>query len=403
MADSMVFASAVSTEPRADAASAEAAARIKTTLRGGTPDLVLVFASPHFVDDAPSIHDTIRRELDPRVLTGCHGEGVIGADREIEQSPAVSIVAARIPGGELSPLTLRAADLHKMLGRGGSLPNGEALPNTASLFVMIADPFTTAMNELLSAFNASFPGTPIIGGMASAARSPGGNVLFANDGIQKDGAVVVGISGSVNTDVIVSQGCRPVGPVFEIDDSRDNVILGLGGKPPLQQLEIIVGELTNEERDLLRNGLFIGRAVDPKKEILGRGDFLVRGVVGVDPRSGSITIGDFVDTGDVVQFHLRDAATAQEDLEMMLTPHGLFGAPGGALLFSCNGRGTRLYDHPNGDVSVIQRFFPGLNLAGFFCAGEIGPIGGRNFVHGHTASLVLFRPAQPRRASTPEP
>lgn len=400
MADTMKFASAVSTNTNAASAAAEASDLIKTGLGDKPADLVLVFASPHFIPEADAIRNTIQEALCPGILAGCHGESVIGGDEEIEQKPAVTIVAARLPNVELSQTVLRAADLHKMLGGGASLPTEVTLPKNASLYVMIADPFSTAMDELLGAFNTSYPGTPLIGGMASASRHPGGNALFTNEGVQEDGAVVVGFTGGVDIDIIVSQGCRPMGPVLEIDDSQDNVILKLGGKPPLHQLEAIVGELSEEERELLKNGLFIGRAVDPKKEILGRGDFLVRGVMGVDPKHGSITIGDFVNNGDVVQFHLRDAATAKEDLEMMLTPYGLFEAPGGALLFSCNGRGTRLYDHPNGDVSIIQRFFPGLSLAGFFCAGEIGPIGGKNFLHGHTASLVLFRPKQPGRASS---
>jgi small ligand-binding sensory domain FIST len=396
----MKFASAVSTNANAAVAAGEVSNRVMAQLGGKPVDFVLVFASPHFISDAGAIRDVVRGKLKPGVLAGCHGEGVIGSDREIEQTPAVSIVAARLPGVQLTQTTLRAADLHKMLGDGEAFPPEVSLPEDASLFVMIADPFSTAIDELLGAFNTSHPGTPLIGGMASAARHPGGNALFTNDGIQEDGAVVVGFAGAVDVDIVVSQGCRPMGPVLEIDESQDNAILKLGGKPPLQQLEDIVGELGKEERDLLKNGLFIGRAIDPKKEILGRGDYLVRGVMGVDPRSGSITIGDFINAGDVVQFHLRDADTAKEDLEMMLTPYGLFEPPGGALLFSCNGRGTRLYDHPNGDVSVVQRFFPGLGLAGFFCAGEIGPIAGKNFLHGHTASLVLFRPKHPDRLSS---
>jgi small ligand-binding sensory domain FIST len=248
------------------------------------------------------------------------------------------------------------------------------------------------MDHLLDSYTETFPGVPVIGGLASGASAPGKNALLVNDQVVRDGAVAVAFSGDVAVDVIVSQGCRPVGPALEVTDARDNVIRRLEGKPPLDHIQSLVEELSSEDRELLRNGLFVGRAIDSSKEMLGRGDFLIRGVTGLDQRNGSIAVGDFIEEGEIVQFHLRDAVTAREDLEMMLTPQSLFGQPSGAFLFSCNGRGTRLYDHANGDISPIREFFPRINVAGFFCAGEIGPIGGKNFLHGHTASLALIRP-----------
>jgi small ligand-binding sensory domain FIST len=184
-----------------------------------------------------------------------------------------------------------------------------------------------------------------------------------------------------------------VGPVFEVTDATHNIIGSLEGESPLERIGDLLESLDESDRELLRNGLFIGRAIDPRKETLGRGDFLIRGVLGADSKSGAIAIGDVVAAGERVQFHLRDANTAREDLEMMLSPHAFFGEPSGAFLFSCNGRGTHLYSEPDGDISAINSFFRGIDVAGFFCAGEIGPIGGRNFLHGHTASLALIRPA----------
>jgi len=170
------------------------------------------------------------------------------------------------------------------------------------------------------------------------------------------------------------------------------MIYAIGGEPPLPHIQSLIEQLDATDRALLNNGLFVGRAIDPTKVELGRGDFLVRGLMGVDHESGAIAIGDYVRAGETIQFHLRDASTATEDLEMMLTPQMFFDPPSGALLFSCNGRGTRLYPHPNGDIQTIQGVLGGVDLAGFFCAGEIGPIGGKNFLHGHTASIALFRP-----------
>jgi small ligand-binding sensory domain FIST len=395
MPDTIRFASATTTESNPLHAVPELIAAIRRQIPDGNVDLALLFMSPHFGESAEQHARAIRNELSPKVLVGCTGEGVIGSKEEIERSPAMSLVAARLPNVTLTPLVLRGGDLQQALGEARPAVDGEEIPEATRLLLMVADPFTTPMDHLLDSFNAGYPGVPIIGGMASGALVPGKNVLLLNDIVVNDGAIAVAFSGDVAVDVIVSQGCRPVGPVLKVTDAHDNVITQLEGRSPLDHLQDLVDELSQEERELLRNGLFVGRAIDSKKEVLGRGDFLIRGVMGLDQESGAIKVGDFIGEGEVVQFHLRDAATAQEDLEMMLTPQALFGKPSGAFLFSCNGRGTRLYDHANGDVTPIQEFFPGINLAGFFCAGEIGPIGGKNFLHGHTASLALIRPKSP--------
>ena len=356
-------------------------------------DLALVFPSVHFVPRAERLGEGLRRAIGARVMIGCCADGVIGPDHEIEDEPAVTVVAAQLPGVEIRAFGIGAGDLMALAQTPSRLGDHiTPAPDTAG-YVMMADPFTAPMDQVLEAFNTQHAGVPIIGGLASAARQPGDNRLFMNDTVMKGGLVGVGLSGPVQVDVIVSQGCRPVGPVFEVTNASNNVIDSLGGVPPMDQIGEVLEALDEPERELLRNGLFIGRAIDSARDPLGRGDFLIRGVLGADSRTGAIAIGDMISTGERVQFHLRDAHTAREDLEMMLTPHALFGSPSGAFLFSCNGRGTHLYEEPDGDISAITSFFRGIDLAGFFCAGEIGPIGGRNFLHGHTASLALIRPA----------
>jgi small ligand-binding sensory domain FIST len=248
------------------------------------------------------------------------------------------------------------------------------------------------MEDVLQAFNTNYVGIPVVGGMASGALRSGGNALWVNDQVIHEGALGVSIYGAVDVDVVVSQGCRPIWRPFKVITAHRNVIFNLEGRPPLAWLQDLIPELSEDDRALLQNGLFVGCSIKTGQDQLGRGDFLIRGVVGVDQQSGAIAIGDSVMDGDTIQFHLRDALTAQEDLEMMLIPQTFRPPPSGALAFLCNGRGTRLYDHPNGDISVIQANLEGTHLAGFFCAGEIGPIGRTNFLHGHTASLVFFRP-----------
>jgi len=232
----------------------------------------------------------------------------------------------------------------------------------------------------------------MVGGMASGGSTPGGNTLLLNDRAFNAGAVGVALSGDLQIDVIVSQGCRPFGPTFTVTQVEGNVISGLNDQPPLAQIHQLIEQLAEKDRELLRNGLFVGRSIGAAQGSLGRGDFLIRTFMGADRENGSIVVGDYLRTGETIQFHLRDQNTAKEDLEMMLMPQTFDLPPSGGLLFSCNGRGTRLYDHPDGDISTIQSVLGGVSIAGFFCAGEIGPIGGKNFLHGHTASMALFRP-----------
>ena len=391
MTGNMRFVSAVSFEQEAREAAADLASQIAASGESQV-DFALVFLSAHYAKAAEDVTDHLCKAMNPSVLIGCTGEGVIAPQREIEGEPAIALVAARMPGVEFSPFALLPEDLRAIMRDPVALFNSVNATTDTRLFVLLADPFSTPMDQLLGAFNAAFSEVPMVGGMASGAKSPGTNALIMNERVYRHGAVGVALAGSVQVDVIVSQGCRPIGPIFNVTKATNNVIRSLDGEPPLECINALLDELSDNDRELLRNGLFVGRAIDPDKEALGRGDFLIRGVTGVDQDKGSIAIGDHIDTNDTVQFHVRDAVTAKEDLEMMLTPHSLFGNPSGAFLFSCNGRGTRLYDHPNGDVSVINGFFNDLNLAGFFCAGEIGPIGGKNFLHGQTASLALIRP-----------
>lgn len=393
----MRFASVAVTSSNVDVLLRDAGRAVLDRL-GEHADVAFVFVNAALAPHADTLAANLKKTIGARVLIGCTGEGVIGPAHEIEDQPALAVVAAQMPGVDIEPFAISKRDLMKIALNPGSLHTHYSPPPATQFAVILADPFSVPMDGVLNAINQEWEGVPVIGGMASGARHPGETVLFMNDHAIREGLVGVTFRGDIAIDVIVSQGCRPIGPVFEVTDATHNVIDSLGGQSPMMRIQALVDDLDEEDRDLLQNGLFIGRAIDSKKEPLGRGDFLIRGVMGVDGKSGAIAIGDTVANGERVQFHLRDARTAREDLEMMLSPQALFGEPSGALLFSCNGRGTNLYDEPDGDISAITGCFRGLDVAGFFCAGEIGPIGGKNFLHGHTASLALIRtPALERK------
>jgi small ligand-binding sensory domain FIST len=392
MEQPFLFASAMTTESEADQAVNALTASLADQISGAGPDLVALFLSADFVHQTRDIVHQLLLHLKPQVLIGCTAEGVIGAAEEVERSPAISLVAGHLPGVSIDPFVVQPVSWSRTLSDEEEFRSFIGAGPDTRLFITLADPFSTPVNDLLAAFNTFYPGIPMAGGMASAAMRSGGNRLFINDQILDGGVVGLSLSGPFDAEVLVSQGCRPIWRPFTVESCKDNVIFNLDGQPPLAWIEELIPELPEEDRSLLQEGLFIGRAIDSKRENYGRGDFLIRSVVGVDQRTGVIAVGDNVHHGERIQFHLRDALTAQEDLEMMLLPQIFRQPPSGALLFSCNGRGIRLYDHPNGDVTIIQQNLGEINMAGLFCAGEIGPVGGKNFLHGHTASLVLFRP-----------
>jgi small ligand-binding sensory domain FIST len=360
---------------------------------GKEPDLLVVFISADFTHEVRGIVEGLRAAIRPHTLLGCTAEGVVSRDCEVENEPALSMIAGWLPEVELTPIILQASasDWHSFLMSEEEFCCLLGAPEDTHLIMLLGDPFSTPMDDLLASFNKNCPDIPLVGGMASGSLRPQSNALFINDQITHEGVVGVAFSGKVEVDIVVSQGCRPIWRPFKVVTARQNVIFNLEGRPPLAWLQDLIPELSEEDRALLQNGLFVGRSIKTDQEVLGRGDFVIRGVMGIDQESGAIAIGDSIMDGQVIQFHLRDAVTAQEDLEMMLIPQMFRQPPSGALLFTCNGRGTRLYDRPNGDISVIQRNIQDTPLAGFFCAGEIGPLGNLNFIHGHTATLVLFR------------
>jgi small ligand-binding sensory domain FIST len=385
----MNCASALSTEADVNRAATEVLDRVARSLGDGGPaDLALVFISKHHADALETIGAGIRRRGLGRVVLGCTGESIVGEGREIEQGPALSVWAARLPGVDVRPCRLTFEG-----GEFSSLP-GEARAG----LILLGDPFSFPADLFLKRVDAERPGTAIVGGMASGSQVPGNNRLLLDDEVFDDGAVAVELSGPVELRTIVSQGCRPIGRPMIVTKVEGNLIRELGRRPAFEVVRECFTSLTPDDRARVQNGLHIGRVINEYQETFGRGDFLVRNVLGADD-SGAIAITDTVRVGQTVQFHVRDAETADEDLRGLLEAERRARPEGrvkGALLFSCNGRGSRLFDTPNHDAAALGDFYAGLPVAGFFAMGELGPVGGQNFVHGYTASVVLFEePASP--------
>lgn len=388
----MRFFSVISDEESSDAAATQVMREAQDGLSAGI-DLAFVFFTAHHREAAERMVERLWLELDPQCLIGCSAEGVIGGDREIERSPGISLLVASAPGVRLHPFHVAGEDAWRdLLSDGQALRERFGAGDETRALIAFGDPFTTPIAQLFRSLDEELPGLPMIGGMASGARRPGENVLLRNDEAYDQGMVGVSFSGSVEVETIVSQGCRPIGKPMVVTRSHENVIDQLGGKPPLQALREMIDQMPEHDQELLQNGLMMGQAISEYREHFGRGDFLVRNVIDIQEDSGAIALADYVKTGQTVQFHVRDARTADEDLSMMLEPQQMAAPPAGGLLFSCNGRGLNMFDEPCHDIGLAQKAMPKTPVAGFFAAGEIGPIGGKNFIHGHTASFALFRP-----------
>ena len=376
------YAAALSRHPLAFEAVGEVAGEIIEQFEGERPDLVICFGSPHHVGVFEDVSAGLRKLLEPEVFMGSTAVGVAGGGIEVEDGPGLSVFAARFGAGRVTGVALDAIQTEDGVSISGW---PDELPSRGTL-LMLADPYSFPIPDFLALCNAQVPDLAVMGGMASSAAGPGGNRIVLDDRIMTAGAVAVMCSDDVPIRAVVSQGCRPIGKPLTITRAERNFAHELAGQPAMDRLQEIVHAASDEDRQLMREGLHLGLVVDEHRLDFGRGDFLVRNLLGVDQKTGSLAISEQVDVGQTVQFQVRDADAADEDLRCLLA--GVSGS--GVLLFTCNGRGTRMFPTPDHDASVVEELLGSVPMAGAFCAGEIGPIGGRNFLHGFTASVAVF-------------
>jgi len=386
----MPFAAAVSEKTSLSAAIQEAALIVSGEL-GRTPDLTFVFVTHHHADNFPTLAATVRDRLGGGVVIGCTGETVIEGAREHEDGPAISLWSGVLPGADLLPFQLDFAETPDGFMCGG-LPDdlGTRAAETRAV-LLLGEPFLSVPQSALDLLADELPGVPVIGGMASGGGA-GENRLFLNELEIDQGAVGVVIRGGPQIRTVVSQGCRPIGSPFVVTKAERNVVYEMGGASPMQRLQEIYHLLPPRDQKLVEGGVHIGIALNEYQETFHRGDFLVLNVLGVDKKSGALKAGGPIRAGQTVQFQIRDGETADADLKRLLERHSSLHPhlPAASLLFSCNGRGTRMFSTPDHDAALIQKHLGPLPLAGIFAQGEMGPVGGKNYIHGFTASLALF-------------
>jgi small ligand-binding sensory domain FIST len=387
------FASALSTEPDTISAATQVCAVVRERLQAA-PDLAMLFVSARHTAAAEKLAPLVCDALGTENVIGCTAEGIIGVGREVEFEPAISLWAASWPGVFATPLKLA----YERTREGGAIqgwPDELAgdWPEDAFI-ILLPEPLSFHTDLLLERFNEDRPGVRILGGMASGGFNPGDNRLFCGREVLVEGAVGAFIHGAIKLRSVVSQGCRPIGKPFVVTKSERNVIHELGGRPALIQLKELFDTLPTREQVQVQRNLHVGRVVSEYQETFGQGDFLVRNVIGIDPSNGAVAMGDYIRTGQTIQFHVRDQEAADAELKQMLTAVKKSGSPQplGGLLFACNGRGSRMFSTSDHDAGLINKILGEIPVAGFFAAGELGPIGHQNFMHGHTASIALFEP-----------
>ena len=375
------FGAAISEHPDAAFAVGEVVGAVVEAV-GEAPDIAFLFVSGHDVGAVGEIATAVRALLRPGVLAGCTAVGVIGNDYEAEEALAISLWAGRVGRAEAVRLeTVRAPEGTAVVGMPDDAADG------SRTLVLLTEPFSFPVDSLTKASNHQYPHLRIVGGIASADGGPGANRLILDGALHTDGAVGVLLPAGLGELTVVSQGCRPVGEPYIVTDSETNLVRGLGMRPALERLGELVDDADEETKALMARGLHVGIVVDESADEFRRGDFLVRGILGADHGVGAIRIGDRAPIGTTLQFHVRDAETATEDLESLLRVVDA----DAALMFTCNGRGHRLFGEADHDARRVSDAVGGGPVAGMFCAGEIGPVGGENHVHGFTAStLFLF-------------
>ncbi len=377
----------------ASAAFGEAADALEQQLRGSAPDLLLAFVSPHHAGACEPIAALAARRFPRALLVGCTASGVIGGAHEAEEGPALSLTAASLPGVELS-------GFHVGPGRSGPDAPGwrERVgrpPDARPKFLLLADPLTMDVGGLVAALDLAYPGAPKFGGLASGGGRPAENRLFLRTDVHRNGAVGVVFSGDLAVDTLVAQGCRPIGEPMIVTRCGETLLQELDGRRPLEVVTELYRSLDARDRELMQHSLFLGLEMRSQSVEFEPGELLVRNILGGDEETGALVIGAELRPMTVAQFVLRDPHSAEEELRRMLVrERHAVGRASGALLFSCVGRGAGLFGAPDHDTSLFEEQLGPAPLGGFFCSGEIGPVGGKTFLHGYTSAFAIFREGQ---------
>ena len=389
----MKWFSTASEEPDLALAFAEVAAATQQAFDGQRPDLVVFFVSAHHAEDYDALRQWLSDTWGGSEILGCSAGSVIGGERELEEGPGLALCAALLPGVVVHSFHIDVGELpepgddpvrwNELVGaRRDENPN----------FVLLADPFSSDPERLAQGLDGCFPESVKIGGIASGGAEPGSNALYLGKRLHRSGVVGVALTGNIAVEAIVAQGCRPIGNPLFVTRCQDNLLYSIDDRATFEVLQELYDRATPKDQELFRSSLFLGIEMQSAQSEYHQGDFLVRNLIGGDEEAGALAVAAPLHEGQVVQFHLRDAGTAHEDLEQHLKRAEPYAASArGALLFSCLGRGMHLFGEPGHDSRLFHNHLGPVPLTGFFGNGEIGPVQQRTFLHGYTSAFGIFR------------
>jgi len=366
---------------------------LRTQLQAPKVSLGILFLTPGLFAQAEAVIEIVRVHARVPLLVGCTSSSLISGNRELEDAEGLVLGLFALPGAELRAFRFRQEQIeaasspaywHHETGLGPDQTNG---------WLVFADPYHLDAEAWLKSWNEAYAPLPVLGGLASGSRDEAGTQVYLNGEVFNEGGVALSVGGEVSLKGVISQGCTPIGQTWTITRAERNLIHEIGNRPAYEVLAETFNGLPQEEQAKTRGNLFVGLVVNEYLEDYQQGDFLIRNLLGADPRSGTLAVGAFPRPGQTLQFQRRDAEAATEDLDALLVAARqqlsrtqIYGG----CLCSCNGRGSHLFNMPNHDADLIQNRLGPFGLAGFFCNGEIGPVGDRNYLHGYTASLALF-------------
>jgi small ligand-binding sensory domain FIST len=391
----MRWSSAIDIDRSLSAAVERATESVFLGLGRKEPDLLIAFVSTEHAARFDALPELIRREFDSALLFGCCARGVIGGGREVEDQSSVSLTGAILPGVKLKATHFDAAQIPPLYAEPRVWEDTLRLTaNQQPSFLMLADPYSFETETFLKGLDRVYPLAPKIGGLASGARQAGSAALYVGQQVHHSGCAVLAMTGNIELDTIVAQGCRPIGDPMFVTAAHENLIRELDGHSPRDVLADLFERLPPPDREAFSQSLFLGLAMRSDASQYVPGDFLIRNILGMDPQSGALWVNEHVPSNSVVQFHLRDAATSAHDLERMLRSYAAsrpITPDSGALLFSCEGRGVGLYGQADHDSNAFRRLVCDVPIGGFFCAGEIGPVQTSTYLHGYTSAFAVFR------------
>jgi len=366
----------------------------------GKPTFGLVFVTPDYAEKAADLLEIVRVYGHVPTLIGCSGTGLVGRAHEQEEGPGFSLMLVSLPGGKATSLYFTQDSVEGSSGPGYWYERTQLKPADVKAWLVFLNPFSLNVEMWLKQWNQAYPHVPVFGGMAGGVPGDPEAWIFCDDRVVP-GGVAIALQGDVAVHAVVSQGCKPIGEPLTVTQADRNVLLTLGSRPAYEVLSDVYKDLTDTEREQARGHLFAGIAVSEYLEEYKRGDFLVRNIIGADPKSGAVAINAVPRVGQTLQYQLRDSRVASEELKRLLREEiaRMQPPPFAGLLCTCHGRGKGLFGGPDHDAGLINEFYPGLPLVGLFANVQLGPVGDRSFAHGYTASLALLGPGSAAKGS----